>query len=327
MYGATVGVIGGGPWGLGLAAAAARTGSRALIHSRRKLEALPHGVEQVSDLTALGKEARMIVLAVPSEVARGVARSLGDVVDGRHLLVHGIRGLEVSTAKEDVGAKGAPRLLAISEVLRQETPARRIGALGGPILSEDLLKGTPSALVSASRYPEVNDAIAAAFGTPLLRIYASSDLVGVEWASALVGCLGLAVGYGQALGLSAGAMAALVSRGVEEAARMASAAGGVERTLLGLAGYGDLLASIAEKDRPEVLLGAALARGKSVEEAAAEAGQRVEAVELIPCLAAWAEERKVPTPIFQALAKGVLSGRPADSIVKELMALPAQRLA
>jgi len=174
VYGATVGVIGGGPWGLGLAAAVARTGTKSLVCSRRALVRLPQGVEQARDVKDLAARARMIVLAVPSEVARDVARGLGDVVDGRHLLVHGIRGLE---AKDE---PGGARLLAISEVLRQETPARRIGALGGPILSEDLIDGRPSALVCASRYPEVNDAVIAAFGTPTLRVYASSDLINIK---------------------------------------------------------------------------------------------------------------------------------------------------
>ena len=317
MYSGSVAVIGGGAWGLALSAAATRTGTAAFIHSRRPLkDHLPKGVEQLTELADVAKRARVIVLATPSEVAREVAKRLGDVVDGRHLLVHGVRGLE------------GEALTAISQVLREETPARRVGALGGPVLSEDLLAGKPSVLVCGSHFPEVNEAITRAFGSATLRVYATSDLTGLEWASALVGCLAIGVGYAQELGINAGLVAALISRGVEEAGRVAAAAGGQERTLLGLAGYGDLLASISQSERPEVLVGAALARGKTVEEAVKVAKLRVEAVDLLPRIASWIEERGVTAPIFRALAGSLLtSSRSPEAIIHELMTSPIQKLA
>ena len=81
-------------------------------------------------------------------------------------------------------------------------------------------------------------------------------------ASALVGCLTIAVGYAQAMQTSPGLIAALISRSIGEASRIAAAAGGEEKTLLGLAGYGDLLASITQSERPEVIVGTALAVGR-----------------------------------------------------------------
>ena len=80
--------------------------------------------------------ARLIVLAVPSEVAREVLRLLGDHVDGSHLIVHGIRGL---------GSGGA--LETVSDIIREETPVRRIGALGGPVQATELTHKRPSTMV------------------------------------------------------------------------------------------------------------------------------------------------------------------------------------
>ena len=129
-----------------------------------------------------------------------------------------------------------------------------------------------------------------------LRVYGTPDLRGLEWASALVGCLSIGVGFAEQAGAGPGLLAALISRGVDEAARIAVAAGAEERTMLGLGGYGDLLASIALDDRPEVVLGNALARGRSLDEAIAEAKLRVEAIALIPRLVAFAKEQDVPAP-------------------------------
>ncbi len=316
MHRSGVAIVGGGAWGLALAAAAARTGtdeSPTLIYSRRSLEgALPKGVEQAHDLGELAERARLVFLAVPSQHVREVARDLGDAIDGRHYVVHGVRGL--------VGDD----LETISDVLRQETPARRIGALGGPALADDLLMGRPSVMVCGSHYPEVNQAVCAAFVSPSLRLYTTEDLRGLEWASALVGCLAIGVGFAQGTGLGAGLSAAVIARSIQEAARLAAAAGGDEKTLLGLAGYGDLLASISQHERPEVALGEALAKGKTVAEAMRDSKQRVEAVELIPRVTAWGDRRGVRTPIFRALTEGVLTAQSPEMIVKHLMTGPVE---
>ncbi|MDB4996973.1 MAG: Glycerol-3-phosphate dehydrogenase [Myxococcaceae bacterium] len=296
-----------------------------MLHSRRAHGGkLPEGVEEAKDFASIAEQARLIVLAVPSEVLQSVAEQLGNVVDGRHLMVHGIRGL--GHGRPGDGDDGHA-LEPLSDVLRRETPARRMGALGGPVLAEDMFANRPSVLVCGSSFPEVNDAVTAAFGSPTLRVYATTDLRGVEWASALVGCLAIAVGYAKASGLNAGLVAALISRGVEEAARIAHAAGGEERTLLGLAGYGDLLASIAQDERPEVVVGRELARGKSIEQALVSAKLRVEAVQLIPRISRWCHDRGVQAPIFHAIANGVLRSSSPEQIVHELMTTPLQKLA
>jgi glycerol-3-phosphate dehydrogenase (NAD(P)+) len=308
-----VGVVGGGAWGLGLAAAAARTGKTVLLLSRRSLGGeLPKGVTQARDYREIAEKARVILLAVPSSVARVTARELGEHIDGRHIVVHGVRGL-VGEDMETIG-----------DVVRDETPARRIGALGGPALVDDLLAGRPSVLVCGSHFPEVAAALSECLTHETLRLYTLHDRRGVEWASALVGCLAIGMGYAQGTGASPGLVAALLSRSVHEAARLAEAAGGEERTLLGLAGYGDLLAATGQDRRPEVLLGLALAKGTTLETALAGAGQRIEAVDLVPRVIAWAHKTGVRAPIFRMLADGVLSSKPTREILHEMMTGPLE---
>jgi glycerol-3-phosphate dehydrogenase (NAD(P)+) len=310
-----VAIIGGGAWGLALAAAAARAESDVVLQTRRDLDgSLPKGVRIVREPKESAAHARLIVLAVPSSACRAVARDLGNHLDGSHYVVHGVRGLEGDGTD----------LQTVADVIRDETPARRTGALGGPALASDLHAGRPSVLVVGSRYPEVSECVTATFGSPTLRVYPTTDLRGLEWASALVGCLTIAIGYAQAMQMSPGLIAALISRSIGEASRIAAAAGGEEKTLLGLAGYGDLLASITQSERPEVIVGTALGKGKARDEAVKSAPLRVEALELIPRVAKWAEERGVRAPIFRALAAGVTDGKKADSILQELMTLPVE---
>jgi glycerol-3-phosphate dehydrogenase (NAD(P)+) len=232
---------------------------------------------------------------------------LGDHLNGSHLVIHGVRGLS------------GEHLETVSDLMREETPARRLGALGGPVQAGELMEGRPSAMVCGSHYPEVIAATKKAFESQWLRVYPTHDLRGLEWASALVGCLAIGLGFAEQAGAGPGLIAALISRGVDEVARIAVAAGSEERTMLGLGGYGDLLASIALEDRPEVVIGKALARGKTLDEATAEAKLRVEAITLIPRIAAFAAQRRVPAKSFEALQEILRGGQP-EGILEKLFA-------
>jgi glycerol-3-phosphate dehydrogenase (NAD(P)+) len=304
----TVAVVGGGPWGQALALAARRAGSEVTLVSRR---APPEGSELKHEVE-LGAAAasRLILLAVPSSSASEVLQALGPRLDGGHFLLHGIRGL--------VGDELAP----ISSLVRAHTPVRRIGALGGPVLVDELRAGTPSVMVVGSHFQEVLDASREAFEHDALRLYMTRDLTGLEWASALTALLSIAEGFALASRAGPGIIAAFTTRAVHEAARIAVAAGGEQSTLLGLAGLGDLLAAVNQPGRPEVILGSALASGLSLDEARARVGLRVEAIELLPRLLPWAETHKVRIPIVSAIADAVLKGAPPQSLIRRLMTEP-----
>ena len=271
------------------------------------------GVTQARDYREVAEVARLIVLAVPSQAVGDVAYALGDCLDGRHFVVHGIRGL----ARDSMSP--------LSELIRREAPVRRVGAIGGPVVAEDLAAGRPSVMVVGSAYPEVRKAVSEAFVTPTLRLYETDDLRGLEWASALVGCLMIGVGYAKASGFGAGLVAAFISRGVQEAGRIAAAAGGDERTLLGLAGV---------RGSPRVGR-AARAPGDHARDRAGggedarpgeggEAKLRIEALTLIPRVAEWAAAHKVKAPIFHALANGILASAPVADVVHQLMTSPVE---
>ena len=301
-----VGVVGGGAWGVALALAASRAGASVTLYSRRAESQCKDRVRTTADYAEVAR-AKLLVIAVPSTVAREVARALGDHLDGSHLVVHGIRGLSVDHFE------------TVSDIVRRETPVRRLGALGGPVQASELIEGRPSAMVCGSHYPEVLAAVTAAFQHSALRVYGTPDLRGLEWASALVGCLSIGVGFADQAGAGPGLLAALISRGVDEAARIAVAAGADERTMFGLGGYGDLLASIRLESRPEVVLGRTLARGRSLDEAVTEAKLRVEAIALVPRIVQFARDARVHAPTFDALGS-ILEGVGSAAIIEKMFA-------
>ncbi|MEM9729331.1 MAG: NAD(P)-binding domain-containing protein, partial [Myxococcota bacterium] len=242
-----VGVLGAGGFGRALAMASARHQHDVVVWSRGGRD-LPNTIAVSSDIEAM-RDRDLIFLAVPARHATSAAEQLGRVVDGRHLVVHVSRGL----IGED--------LKTITTVLREQTAARRLGALAGPLVADALADGRPSGAVLGTRFPEVTDMVREAIGGSEMRVYDTTDVTGVQMASATVGFLTVILAYAQGVGADAGPLAVMATRGMVEAARIGATLGAKEQTFLGLAGLGDLLAVVAGDDRLEARIGRAMAQG------------------------------------------------------------------
>jgi glycerol-3-phosphate dehydrogenase (NAD(P)+) len=306
-----VGVVGAGRWGTALADLAAQRGRPVLLFAKeaelaarineqranpRHLPELPRlheAIRATSDLPEVASECSLLLVTVPAAQVRPLARRLGESLDGSHLVVHAVRGLEPTS------------LASPSQILVEETCARRVGALLGPIIVEALLSRVPTAAVVASRFPEVIAKSREVLGGDFLRVYGNSDLEGVEVASAAVSVVALSLGMALELGLGAATVALLATRGLAEAARLCAAVGGKAETVFGLAGLGDLLVQ-REAGSREIATGRSLARGKRPEEIEAEGGA-IEALEAVRTTHRLAQRYKVDTRLAAAM-NGIVEG-------------------
>lgn len=308
---APIGVVGGGAFGMALAHACARAGHQVNVWSRsnkaRKLNRnVAERIRIVSRIGELGAS-ELIFFAVPSTHIESVAYSLGEHLDGRHVLVHVSRGL--------VGDD----LMTISHVLRSQTPARKVGVLAGPLTAAVLRDGAPGGAVIGTAFPEVAHQVKDAFTERSLRLYVTDDVIGVEVATAIVGLMALVAGYADGIGVGPGTKALLLTRGIAEGARVGVSLGGNERSFFGLAGFGDLLAAIAGDDRPEVLLGGALARGENLDKAAKEVGAYIEGVTIAQRVADYANRVGIAAPIANVVAKLIAGTISKDDAIAHLM--------
>lgn len=316
MSGETVGIVGAGTFGTALANVVARTGRKVVLWSQsaavvdeinrehRNSERLPDielaaTLRATTDAQELARSARFIVMAVPSTDVRKRAHVLGDYIDGNAILVHAI------------GALAVPRdtptgELLVTDLLVEETPTLRVGAVAGPALPRDLVDGRYASMVVASKFEEVTREARRLLGAPpALRIYGSKDPAGVELAAALSGAYTIAVGISDAIDAGPGLRSVLITRVAAEAARLGAAAGTDPLTFYGLAGLGNLLVRSSpdsgERSK-EYSLGLALGGGAALSTLtltegarAAQAGKRM------------ADRLGVRMPVLSALA-GVIAG-------------------
>ncbi len=218
------------------------------------------------------------------------------------------------------GASAASHGLMAHEVCAQVAPDLCSGVLSGPSFAAEVARHQPTALVAASRHPEVSDALVAAFHGGAMRVYANADIVGVEVGGAVKNVLAIATGLCDGLQLGLNARAALVTRGLAEMTRLGLALGARTETFMGLSGLGDLVLTATGDLSRNRKVGLLLAQGRTLDEAVASLGHVAEGVYSARTVLARARLLNVEMPITETVVD-LLDGRlRAAEAVQHLMA-------
>lgn len=305
----TVGVVGGGAFGVALALAAARAGRDVLLWARdadaveamrvrREAPRLPGAVlpEAITPTLALAdlSAAQALILAVPTQSLRSVCTALALAVPGGVPAISAVKGIEQGS--------GAFTTQIIAESWPGVVPA----ILSGPSFAADIARGLPTALTLAARDASLAQDLAEALSSASLRLYHSNDMRGVEIGGAAKNVLAIAAGIAIGLGLGESARAALVARGFAELRRFGEAYGAQAETLMGLSGLGDVVLSCATVQSRNFAYGFALGQGKPPAEASG--GKLAEGAFTAAVLAEMARARGAETPIAEAVA-AIIAGR------------------
>lgn len=181
-------------------------------------------------------------------------------------------------------------------------------ALSGPSFAQEVARGLPSALALASADAGWAKACAERLHGGPMRIYPTDDLSGVQLGGAIKNVLAIAAGVSDGLALGGNARAALLTRGLAEAARLGQAMGARSETFLGLSALGDLILTATGDLSRNRRVGLAMAQGHRLQQILADLGHVAEGVGAAPALAALARQRGVDCPIVQAV-DDLLAGR------------------
>ena len=195
---------------------------------------LPAGLRATTEFEEALTGADVVVVAVPAQHVRAVMARAGPWVARDSLVVSVAKGIEARSSKRMTEV--------LTEVLSPIDPDA-IGVLAGPNLAREVIAGHPSATTVAFADPGAATAIQARLSGPTFRVYTSTDVVGCEIGGAVKNVIAIAAGVADGLGCGMNTMAALVTRGLAELARLGVALGGDPLTFLGLAGNGDLIAT------------------------------------------------------------------------------------
>lgn len=288
-----IAVLGAGGWGTALALALLRAGNAPLLWARRSEYAadlqknrenhlylpnvpLPEELVITADLSlAASADWAMIVTpasAVPS-LLQQLPRTLGLVLCAKGL---------------------APDGHLLSHIAAQ-MGFERVAVLSGPNHAEEISLGLPAATVVAGQHNLIQT-VQQSLHSSSLRVYTSSDVLGVELGGVLKNVIAVAAGLADGLHVGDNAKAALITRGLLEMNRYMVAKGALPETVYGLSGLGDLIATATSVHSRNRAAGEALARGESPK-------GLVEGFRTAVLLHEWAEHQGFDLPVTTAVAK------------------------
>ena len=246
--------IGAGSWGTTLSIYLARLGHDVYLQTRTPERAqllqeqrenrlyLPdaHFPETLSVGHANDRvrSARFLLVAVPTQFIGTAIKSLGRTLwNDDQIVVNTSKGIEQGTLRfpQDI----------IADELRCNSD--RVVTLSGPSHAEEVSRGDPAALVSASRSLTSAAAVQNLFASSLMRVYVTNDAVGVEVAGAMKNVIALCAGIVDGLQLGDNTKAALLTRGLAEITRLGVSLGARPETFGGLSGIGDLVVTCTSR--------------------------------------------------------------------------------
>ena len=334
-------VLGAGAWGTALAAAASDLADVLLWARQPKMAAeitqthansrylpniaLPAGLMATSDLAAAFAHVNrqtnahqrpgLIVLGTPVSGLAAMCEAIRTHIPNPELIagvVWTCKGLDADTAR-------LPHEMVQAALAGFAMPA---GVLSGPSFAIEVARGLPVALTVASRHEALRHTVIDVFHNDHMRIYASSDVVGVEVGGALKNIMAIACGISDGLYLGNNARAALITRGLSEMARFGVALGAQTSTFSGLTGLGDLVLAATSDLSRNRQVGLQIGAGKTLDEILAQ-GLTAEGARCARAVLKRAQGLGIALPITQAVCETLFDQVPAAQAVAKLMARQA----
>jgi glycerol-3-phosphate dehydrogenase (NAD(P)+) len=320
----SISVIGDGGWGTTLAILLSKKGFKVTIWGAFPdyVEILKAGRENIKFLpgvkipdnvqfTASMNEALsgkdMVVLAVPSQFARGVFTILKmeDLAGKKFVSV--TKGIENGSLKR------------VSEIAREVLGERKLAVLTGPTIALEVANGAPTTVVAASDNPDLAKEVQDLFMTERFRVYTSTDMIGAELGGSLKNIIAIAAGATDAMGFGANAKAALLTRGLVEIVRLGLAMGARRDTFYGLSGLGDLTTTCISQYSRNRWLGEEVGKGKKLKDILEETDMVVEGVATARSAHDLAKKHNVEMPIVSEIYKVLYEGKDPKKAVHDLM--------
>lgn len=318
-----IAVLGSGGWGTALAMLLVENGHEVTLwsfleeESRRLQETgenpllpgvkLPPTLSYTWDLACV-KGCDVVVMATPSFGVRSTAERIKEDLTPETILVSVSKGIEKGTS------------LRMTEIIRQATEDRcPVVALSGPSHAEEVARRVPTAVVSACPDQKAAEKIQDVFLNDRFRVYAASDVMGVELGAALKNVMALCTGCCTGMGFGDNTKAMLMTRGLAETARLGAALGARRETFAGLAGMGDLIVTCTSMNSRNYRAGILIGQGVPVDQAIAQIGAVVEGYYAVDSARELAGRVGVEMPITQAAYQVLYEGRDPRQALEDLM--------
>jgi len=259
------------------------------------------------DLRVAIKDADLILSVVPTAGFRNILKDLKNL-NFTQPIIWAHKGLEPQTA-----------LLPHEVALYELGDKHKFGALSGPSFAAELVRGLPTAVTLAANDAKFELEAANLIHGGNLRVYNSTDVVGVSVGGALKNVMAIAAGISDGMGFGNNARAAMITRGLAEITRFGVALGAKTETFMGLAGAGDLILTCTGQYSRNREVGLQLAAGKALPDILQGLGHVAEGVNTAREVMRRAESMQIDMPITYEVNQALTHGKSARDAVMDLL--------
>ena len=269
---------------------------------------IPKDIRITSDITEAANYTAAAVIAVPSFGLRETAEALAGKLDEDCIIVCMSKGIEKDTS------------CLFTSILRDTLgSSAQIAAVSGPTHAEEIARRIPSACVAASEDIAVAMRVQSLLMNDYLRVYTSTDVIGVELGAALKNVIALCAGISTGLGFGDNTAAMLMTRGLAEMAELCVSMGGRKETVAGLTGLGDLIVTCMSRHSRNRSAGILIGEGMSAQDAMREVGAVVEGYYAAKAARELAMQMDADMPICLEAYRVLYENKPPLEAMKSLM--------
>ena len=320
-----VSVIGGGAWGTTLSQALSDNKHEVLIreinptfvekineeHTHPFFEVtIPSSISATLSLEEAVNYSDVIMICVPTKFIRGVLKEINSLINTPKLFINVSKGIEPNTS------------YCVSQIVKEVIEPENLKGyvnLSGPSHAEEMILRKLTALVAASDSEDDAKFVQDLFSNKkYLRVYTSSDVIGVETAGAIKNAIAIVSGICSGMGLGENARAFLISRGVLEIVKITEVLGGKTSTAYGLSGVGDLIVTASSNNSRNFQCGLKIGRGMNASDAESSISQTVEGIKTIHAAYQIGKKYNLDLPIIEnayLIVTNVLSPKEALSSI------------
>jgi len=317
-------VFGAGAWGSTMAQVLSDAGNEVLLwgrsaeviaeinssHTNKKYlqsHQLPDAIIATTNLDEAFNFSQIYILAIPAQQLRTTLQEWTSYFGKECIIVSTLKGIEISTQ------------FRMTEVISDVLGPHNVAIITGPNLADELVLRQPAGAVVAAPTIELAEEIRVLFRTPYYRVYTSIDVMGCELAGAIKSVIALAVGISIGMGFGENTQAMLITRGLNEVARLCAAHGSDPLSAAGLAGMGDLVASCGSPLSRNRTFGEALGRTGSMAQARENVAKTVEGVASAGAVAEIAHRVGIEVPVIEAVGDIVSEQLTPEAAFQKLM--------
>ena len=320
-----IGILGAGAWGIAIGMNANKNGhdiciwhydkdKASLLNKNRKTSSLkeiniPKEINFVSNLRELiGSD--ILIYASPTQSFDGITREIKEINNLKIPLVIASKGIDTKNN------------LLLEQINKINLPNCPTLILSGPGFAIDIANNLPTALTLAGKSNELLERVGHIMANNNFRPYYNSDLIGVQVGGALKNIIAIATGVAMGKKLGDGAVASLVSRGINEIITFGVALGANKDTFLGLSGLGDLVLTATNMKSRNTQLGFQIGSSNQFEN---KVENLTEGIYTTKAVYHMAKELNLSLPIIEGVYNIIYNRHSVNDVINLLLNRPLKK--